>query len=164
MKVHFISRLKDFVCVPFVDGSGHWNGEDWVLLSHLMIRFGDGKLVTIPAGSVTNFGSLPRPVRPFLNRMGKSLRAYVVHDWLYSKLPNRLGINLSQRQCDKVLFDLSLEDNESWVSAQAINKGLLLGGWTHFKKSKPIVKPVSKSVIKYIIESNRYQTERWCDD
>ena len=161
MKTHFISRLKDFACVPFVDSQDNWNGEDWITLSHLIARLENGKILTVPSGFVSNFGSISKPLRPFLNRMGNSLRAYVVHDWLYSALPEREEYGFSQRECDKILYNLSLEDGESFISAQTINKGLLLGGWTHFKKNKPVVKPVSRSVLKFIVESNKYHLEDW---
>jgi hypothetical protein len=119
---------------------------------------GDNSLLTIPTGFITNFGSIPRPVRGFLNRMGKSLRAFVVHDWLYS---TNNGTTLKQRHCDDILYVLSREDGESWLDAQSINKGLMCGGWTCFKKSKPRVEPVAESVIKSIATDNHYHIERY---
>jgi hypothetical protein len=135
-----------------------WDGEHWILLSHLQVRMEDNSILTIPAGFKTNFGSIPRPVRSFLNRMGKSLRAFVVHDWLYS---SNCGVKLSQRQCDEVLYNLGREDGESWCDAQAINKGLLFGGWTCYHKSNVKVEPVAESVIKFIANSNHYRIEQY---
>jgi hypothetical protein len=92
--------------------------------------------------------------------MGKSLRAFVVHDWLYSI---KCGYPMPQRKCDAILYQLGLQDGESWFDAQSINKGLALGGWTCYKKSKPIVKPVSRSVLVNICESNRYRLKEWSE-
>jgi len=154
---HFITPLKDFACVPYIKGD-KWNGEHWITLSHVQVRMTDRRILTIPCGFKTNFGSIPSPVRGFLNRMGKSLRAFVVHDWLYS---SNCGWEFTQRECDEILYLLSREDGESWCDAQAINKGLLLGGWTCFDKSKVRVEPVAESVIKSIANDNRYRIERY---
>ncbi len=124
-----------------------------------MVRLEDNSLLIIPSGFVTNFGSIPKPVRCFLNRMGKSLRAFVVHDWLYSVIPSNY-LKLPQRECDEILYTLGRYDGESWFKAHAINKGLVIGGWCCYKKTKPIIKPVSETTLKYIANSNRYNIER----
>ena len=157
MRVHFITDLKNFACVPYIK-NGKFDGENWILLSHVQARMEDNRILTIPAGFKTNFGSIPSPVRPFLNRMGKSLRAFVIHDWLYSL---NCGFDIPQRKCDKILYSLGRDDGESWCDSQAINKGLLLGGWTCYKKSKPIIHPVSDSVIKFIANSNHFRVEKY---
>ena len=157
MQVHFITDLKDFACVPYIH-KGQWDGKHWITLSHIQVRMEDGRILTIPCGFKTNFGSIPKPVRPFLNRMGKSLRGFVVHDWIYS---SNCGLNLKQRECDEILYVLGREDGESWFDAQSINKGLLLGGWTCFDKSKVRVEPVAESVIKAIATDNHYRIERY---
>jgi hypothetical protein len=137
--------------MPYVKDS-QWDGKNWILLSD--IRFSiDNKVYNVPAGFITNFGSIPSVMRPVFNQMGKSLRAFAVHDWIYSQSVDVLE---HQRDCDKVLYDLSRADGESWVKAKMINKGLLLGGWTHFKKIKPRIEKVSKSVIKYICKCNGF--------
>lgn len=157
MQAHFITDLKDFACVPYIK-KGHWNGSDWITLTHIQVRMADRSILTIPAGFKTNFGSIPRPVRSFLNRMGKSLRAFVVHDWIYS---SNCGLKLNQRECDEILYILGREDGESWIDAQAINKGLLLGGWACFDKSKVRVEPVAESVIRTIATDNHYRIQKY---
>lgn len=157
METHFITPLKNFACVPYIK-DGRWDGEHWITLSHIQVRMPDRRILTIPCGFKTNFGSIPKPVRPFLNRMGKSLRAFVVHDWLYS---SNCGFDFKQRECDSILYTLGREDGESWFDAQAINKGLALGGWTCYDKSKVRVEPVSESVITAIATDNHYRIQRY---
>ena len=140
--VKFVSRLKDFACVPYVK-ENKWDGENWILLSELVVRLSNGRNELIPAGFITNFGSIPKPCRSFLNRMGKSLRAFVVHDWFYSKGEG----DYKQRECDRILYDLSRLDGESWFDAQMINKGLAVGGWACYKKSEARKETVSKKPI-----------------
>mgnify|MGYP003626607069 CR=1 FL=1 len=156
MKVHFITDLKEFACIPYVR-KNVWDGEHWITLTELVVRLEDGARLVIPSGFVTNFGSIPKITKSILERMGKSLRAFVVHDWLYSK---QLSIHYKQRVCDKILYDLSREDGESWWDAQMINKGLSVGGWYNFKNNLPKVEEVSFKVINTIARSNGYRIEK----
>ena len=149
--IKFVTELKKCCIMPYVEDS-HWDGENWILLSDIKFSV-DDKIYKIPAGFVTNFGSIPRIFRPMLNKMGKSLRAFAVHDWLYSYGVDIFG---SQRECDKALYELSRLDDESWINANLINKGLLIGGWTCYNKNKPRIEKVSKSVIKYICKCNKF--------
>ncbi|MAF25305.1 hypothetical protein CL634_06985 [bacterium] len=153
MKPHFISELKEFCCVPYIE-DGKWDGEHWLTLTKLIVRLEDGSLVTVPSGFKTNFGSLPRVTKSVLSRMGNSLRGYVFHDWSYSK---NTTLNLKQRECDAILYTLSREDGEGYFSAKAINYGLACGGWTAYKKSSPRVKKVDRRVVEEIAVSNGYK-------
>lgn len=45
---------------------------------------GDKAFFTIPKGFLTDFGSIPRPFKPFFNPIGKEVPAYVLHDYLCS--------------------------------------------------------------------------------
>jgi hypothetical protein len=50
------------------------------------------------------------------------------------------------------------------VDAQAINKGLWMGGWWQFKRNSCEYVDVSESVIKFIARSNGYRIEsKSCD-
>jgi hypothetical protein len=152
MKAHFITPLKKFACIPFVK-KGEWDGETWITISNLFVRMPDNSIECIESGFVTNFGSIPRPMRITLDRMGKSLRAYVFHDMFYSKGFKKY----KQRECDKFLYDLSRDDGESWWSAQKINKGLAIGGWANFRKTPAKFRPIDKETLQYITKSNGFK-------
>lgn len=56
--------------------------------------------IDVPAGEITDFGSIPRPLRWLVNPVGKSGKAYVIHDrlykgggitWTYTIQPNDLS-------------------------------------------------------------------------
>lgn len=158
MKTHLITDPRKIVISRFYENS-KWDGERWILLTTVVIRLEDGRLLFIPAGFVTNFGSIPRFMRFMLDRMGKSIVAFVVHDWLYSILLDSWWPfnDLSRSDCDHILYQLSIQDGESWTDAQLINKGLKLGGWACFKKSDPIMQQPKESVISYMAECNGYK-------
>lgn len=155
MKAHFITPFREFACVPYIK-KGKWDKKNWITLSDLVVRLPDNSLLIIPAGFVTNFGSIPRALRGCLNPMGASLRAFVVHDWLYSKGKGKW----KQRQCDEFLYDLGREDGEGWWAAQSINKGLAIGGWACYKKSPAKMEKVSESTLRYIAHCNGYKLEK----
>jgi hypothetical protein len=75
----FILQFKNFVKVsPFADG------ENWFLVEDLDYEVRDtGKIVTVPAGFVTDFASIPRPFWSILPTWGKYGPPAVVHDFLY---------------------------------------------------------------------------------
>jgi hypothetical protein len=94
-------------------------------------------------------------MRMTLDRMGKSIRAFVFHDKIYSKDFTRF----KQRECDKFLYDLSRDDGESWWSAHKINKGLALGGWANFRKTDAKFRPIDRESLMYIAESNGFKLQ-----
>ena len=63
----------------------------------------------------------------------------------------RLNISLSSSTLNVHI------DGESWFDAQAINKGLALGGWICYKKSEARKESVSKKTLDFIAMSNFYR-------
>ena len=151
MKNHFITPLKNFVCLPYVK-NGKWDGENWITLTDLVFRLKCGEMITIKSGFVTNFGSIPALVRPFLDRAGKSLRGFVAHDYSYGK-----DIGLTRKEADNLLYELGREDGEGWWDSQMIYRGLRLGGWTHWQKAGIQFEKPGREVIEYIARSNGYK-------
>lgn len=58
------------------------DGETWELLTPLLYRHEDGRLFIVPAGTVTDFASIPRGLWNIFPKSGKHNRAAVVHDYL----------------------------------------------------------------------------------
>lgn len=134
MKIDFVSDLED-LSVSFYLKNGKWDGLRWRLNTPLCFIFRH-RLIQVPVGFVTDFGSIPKAFRSILSRSGKSLRAFIIHDYLYSK-----GVmdHIKQRDCDEILYQLSIKDGESSWKAYLINKGLLAGGWYNFNKKEAII-------------------------
>lgn len=157
-KTHFFTGLKKCVIVPYVAGD-KWDAERWITLTEIVLRMSNGRILSIPSGFVTNFGSIPKALQSFLNKMGHSLLPFVLHDFLYSiLLRNFADFNdYTQEECDDMLFDLGREFGEGWCAATAINTGLDIGGFTCFKKTEPVFEEISESVLHHICNSNGYQ-------
>lgn len=161
-KLKFITPLKCVVIIPYLVNN-KWDGEKWINVTHQEVMLPDGRIIIIPAGFVTNFGSIPSAVRSFLDRMGLSLRWFLLHDLGYSILEGFMDgtydqfEDISQTAWDDILLEGSQMDGEGWLDARAINLGLDLGGWTCFKDSAPVIEKVSESVLSYIAQSNGYK-------
>ncbi len=59
------------------------DGYRWVLTAPLVCQLPSGELVTVPAGFVTDFASIPRLFWMFIERTGRHGMAAVLHDYLY---------------------------------------------------------------------------------
>jgi hypothetical protein len=63
---------------PFADG------REWVLVEPLVFRLGTtGQVITVPAGFVTDFATVPRAFWGMIATFGFHSRAAIVHDYLY---------------------------------------------------------------------------------
>lgn len=97
----FFFQFKNFVEVsPFADG------ENWFLTRPLDYEIRNtGLTVTVPAGFVTDFASIPRPFWSFLPPWGKYGAPSVVHDFLY------WDQRCTRDQADRI-FLLAMEESD----------------------------------------------------
>lgn len=63
------------------------DGRNWKLVEELLYETNVPKthLITVPAGFITDFASVPRVFWRVIPPWGKYGRAAVVHDWLYKE-------------------------------------------------------------------------------
>lgn len=103
----------------------------------------DGKeWVDVPAGFVTDFGSIPRPLwsLPGLSPFGKYRRAYAVHDKLYVAPVLRIG-NLRVRvidrdEADHILLEALEVLGANWLVRRTIWAGVRTGGWVAWNRHR----------------------------
>lgn len=92
-------------------------------------------LVRVPAGFRTDLASIPRLLRPFFNRNGKSKKAAVIHDYLYDdEEVDAINRGLNQEQCDGLFYEALLECGVGKVAAYMYWLGVRLGGFLSFRK------------------------------
>jgi hypothetical protein len=92
--VPFLTKLD----VRFVDG------KNWQLLAPLRYRTAAGDVIAVPEGFVTDFASIPRPLRSLVgDAAGPWAPAAVIHDWLY-----RTGL-VSRDEADAVFHEALLD-------------------------------------------------------
>lgn len=98
--------------------------DAWVLVEPLVVLKDDEVLVEVPVRFVTDLASLPRGVRSFYSRTGRSRYAAVVHDYLYSiKWATR-------KECDRVFKELLIASGLTRYRAHLFYLGVRAGGWT----------------------------------
>lgn len=102
---------------------GFLESEGFLLLEDYTYEIGDsGKVITVPAGFVTDFASIPFPVRGILPSQGYYSRGAVIHDFLYwSQLCTR-------EQADNLLWIAMKESDVPAWKRQAVYWGVNIGG------------------------------------
>lgn len=86
-----------------------------------------GRRVEVPAGFRTDLASVPRMVGAYLLFGGKAPRAAVVHDFLYSG-----GLLVSRDTADEVFREALRATGYSWLTVQAMYRGVRWGGASRF--------------------------------
>jgi hypothetical protein len=103
---------------PFSDG------EDWMLLSPMIATLGKGRpaIVIVPRGFVTDYASVPKPLRLLLPAEGPYGNAAVIHDYLYWRQ------DCTREQSDNIMAIAMKDEGVSSATARAIHIGVRLGG------------------------------------
>jgi hypothetical protein len=149
MTVKVITPQKNIVIAPYIK-SGRFDGVHWITLSEITFEI-DGVKFRIPPGFLTDMGSIPRIARMTVDRMGKSLVGFIIHDFLYS--PDAV---ISRKVADKVLYEIGRQHGESWYTANKIYYAVRsFGGWA--ASGPNIYKPVSREVLEFVANSNGLQ-------
>lgn len=110
---------------PFVDGAY------WVVAKPFTYRIGDTAYeVTVPAGFVTDFASIPFIFRAVLSPTGQPGRAAIVHDFLYWQQ------SCTRSQADRILLLAMIESRVSLVTRQAVYRAVRFGGETAWESNR----------------------------
>ena len=149
MKVELLTKQKFFVVVPYIR-NGKWDGINWITLTKIVFII-NGKREEIPSGFVTDFASIPKFSRVTINRIGKAVMAFVIHDWLRTKE----GQIMPTAACDMALYEFMILLGESWYTSNKVYYSLRCFGWTASVGKNRFVE-VDDMVIKYICDSNNY--------
>lgn len=99
---------------------------EWELLAPL--KWAGVASITVPAGFITDLASLPRLVRPVLDRNGLSRRAAVLHDWLYCL---KTG---GRADADKLFLEALKTEGVGWAARWSMYTGVRAGGWVYWHR------------------------------
>lgn len=83
----------------------------WKLLEEFDYFIGavdSGESVSVPAGTVTDFASIPRPLWNILPPWGKYGKAAVIHDFMYSQhqiTSNGKQVDIERKQADDIFLE-----------------------------------------------------------
>lgn len=86
-----------------------------------------GMTFTVPAGTISDFASVPRLPLAYMLFGDRASEASVVHDFLYTShlVPRSVA--------DAVLREASAVTGVSWFARQSMWLGVRLFGWLHWK-------------------------------
>ena len=85
---------------------------------------GSEHIITVPAGTLIDFASIPRLLRWLFNRFGPSRKAAAVHDYLYQ-------IQFGSRSiCDEIFREALEARGVSKITRSVYKLGVRAGGWT----------------------------------
>lgn len=102
----------------------------WVLLAPLVWDEGTTG-ITVPAGFVTDLASVPRPFRNILNINGRSRRAAVLHDFVYTEQ------TLTRADCDALFRRALIAEGVSIAGRWIYWSGVRVGGWVTWGNKAP---------------------------
>lgn len=99
--------------------------EGYMLLKdfrYVTMHGNDERLITVPAGFVTNFASVPAPARVLISGHGRDRWAATVHDYLYSQ-------KYARHEADAIFLEALEVSKVNWLKRQAMYRAVRLAGW-----------------------------------
>jgi hypothetical protein len=113
------------------------DGRRWKIHEAFHYETDGGARIEVPAGTITDFASIPRLLWPILPPTGRYTRAAVVHDVLYSN--HRTGLfHYSRAYADAILMEAMRDCGCGWLCCYTIWIGVRIGGWAAWSaKEKP---------------------------
>lgn len=101
------------------------------VLTPLVYEWTDGTIYTVPKGFKTNFASIPKIFRCFIEPTGKWTNASVLHDAMYD-FGYKLGV--SRKKADKIFFDAMIDSHVSRITANIMWFCVRAFAYFHYKR------------------------------
>jgi hypothetical protein len=101
-----------------------------------------GRIITVPAGFVTDFASIPRLPFVYLAEGGRGNRAAVIHDWAYSTQ------FVDRATADKVLREALIASGYSKATAALFYAAVRLGGASHWTAPNNPQPPLVQQIME----------------
>ena len=102
--------------------------------------------ITVPAGFITDYASVPRLPLVFLVTGDKAHEAAVIHDWLYTTHAHE-GREVSRELADRVFREAVAVAEESATLAGLMYAGVRLGGAGAWDAAGPAQSPMVAATI-----------------
>lgn len=110
-----------------LDLRAHAPGE-WVVLAAMRYVPRDGRMITVPAGFVTDLASIPALLRSVYNVNDASRQPAVLHDWLYCSQQT------SRAEADSLFLEALDRAGVGWLKRRSMWLGVRAGGWLYWGK------------------------------
>lgn len=155
MNVRSLNHFNEVVFRPCVNPkTKKYDGDWWQLLVELSYLV-DGEIWTIPVGYVTNFGSVPKVFRAFVDINDESTLAFIFHDFGFGKD----GFVISLDDCNSALRQISEQHGQDWVERTLAYNAVKAFGWISFKSELNNFANVDLSLIDKLCHDNNYYPE-----
>jgi hypothetical protein len=126
-----ILTLAGCAVIPPVQTACFNDNRQCMLLRDLRYEIGGSQLyITVPAGFVTDFASVPQEFWSVLAPNDRYSRASVIHDYLYWTQ------GCTREQADNLLLIAMKESSVSWWKRSAIYEGVRKGGENAWKSNE----------------------------
>jgi hypothetical protein len=114
-----------------VDSRDFLNGTEFLLTEPYVWRIGNSRhSIAVPAGFVTDFASIPAPLRTVFERHGRYSRAAVIHDYLYWTQ------SCTRKQADNLFWIAMKELNVPAVTRGLVYTGVDVGGGSAWQANR----------------------------
>jgi hypothetical protein len=113
---------------------GSVEGSRVFQLSHYFRYIGSNSTITVPTGFQTDGASVPRVFWPILQPYGPYFPAAIIHDYLYCKCSNKLG--LERKDADLIFKEAMFNLGIGWLTRETIYRAVRLGGGIAWKRGK----------------------------
>ena len=107
-----------------------YKNESFILTSDLVYITETGKSIIVETGTITNFASIPSPLRIFFSVNGKHRKAATLHDYLYEKQ------RLTRSQCDDLFLEAMKSCKVGYFKRYSMYWGVRAGGWISYNSCK----------------------------
>lgn len=107
------------------------NGNIFVLTEPLRYKIeSTNEMITVPAGFVTDFASVPQLAQSIVSVVGKHTIPALLHDYLYWEQA------CTRKQADAILAEAMKEYKSSWFDINAVYYAVRAAGKTAWKQNK----------------------------
>ncbi len=142
LDIELITPRRDVVMAPHPDPRNQSEGMWWITLVVIRIRI-NGVEMEIPAGYVTDLGTVPKFTRMFVDRADESLLGFIIHDFLY----NRVIHILSRKDSDRALRTIVRLCGQDMVETYLTYMFVRMLGWLFFDKHTTCYRKVPHHLI-----------------
>ena len=114
------------------------DGKTWEVRTPFDYDIGavGGDKISVPSGFKTDLGSVPQIFWNVIPPIGKPLRGYILHDWLYANQ------DMTRAIADAVLLEAMEVAGVGWLKRTVIYMAVRCGGWKawndHAKKKETV--------------------------
>ncbi len=157
IKKGFLTNL-DVRWLRYQPNQGFFHAREWMVLSDLIYVTQNCYIVTVPIGFITDFATIPRPIRKILPPTGNYGAAAVLHDWLfanqlaYDEIHNKI-VSIDMDFANRVFLEAMQElDVAKWKQKTLITSVDKFGKywWKNREENKSWKK--SKLTIANVVE------------